>query len=361
MVRYNRKRPRRTRRSAATTLQRAWRRKMRRKRGSVVQRQALANKRAIAVLKKAPEIKRSDGFIATPDTNYSGMVLKQTIIDNYGFPQSTALWNSTSSGGYLPTPSLYQPVAMCPMITQQGVDAVGGDRIGDDVKNSSIIAKVRVYGGDATKNGSRWLNAPALQKVRCVALLDEMPVPENTSLASTPSAFQFSAMGFQFFSYSSTWNPLLPAGTSVKQNVGLDDTLYGILQATANPAGLATNAVGLAQRFLPAQGYRDSDVLDKKRFKILQVKDVSVSQMPNHNTNGTDRPFNCVKNYTIVLKQPWKFHYDSKKSLLPSNRRVYLCFFSDCATQRGSPTTPATDYLDPPSVSVSARFNYTDA
>jgi len=336
---------------------------MRRKRGSVVQRQTLANKRAIKVLKKAPEVKRSDGYIASADTNFCGQVLKQTKVDNYGFAQSTALWNSTapSPPGYLPTPNLYQPIAMCPMITQQGVDEIGGNRIGNDVKNSSIIAKVRVYGGDAVKNGGRWLNTPCLQKVRCVALLDDMPVPENTSLAAAPSVFQYQAMGFQFFSYSSNWNPLLPAGTSVKQNVNLDDTLYGILQATANPPGLATNDIGLAQRFLPAEGYRDTDVLDKKRFKILQVKDVNVSQMPNHLTNGTDRPFNCTKDYTIVLKQPWKFHYDSSKSRLPSNRRVYLCFFSDTPTYRGSPTSPQTDYLDPPSISVSARFNYTDA
>lgn len=351
------------RRRAAGTLQRAWRRKFRRKKGSVVVRQTLANKRAIKVLKKAPEIKRSDSYRATPSTNFCGQILSQTKVDNYGLAQSTNIWNTTATGATLPVPELYQPVAMCPLITQQGVQQVS-QRIGNDVKMKSLICKVRVYGGDADLNSGRWDNVPVMQKVRMMVLLDTKPVPANTTLNTPTPAWQYSAMGFQFFRYGNTWNPLLPAGTSISQNPGLNESLYDIAVPTANPPGLSTDAVGLMQRFLPAQAFRSEEELDAKRFKVLKVKDFSVSQMGVVSPTATDidnRPLNSVKTHTYVNKSPYKFTYAGSKSVLPDNHRIYICFFSDCPTRRGTTTAPVTDYLDPPSVSVSARFNYTDS
>ena len=352
------KRRKRTRASAASTLQRAWRRKRAKKKPSVVVRQVLANKRNLKILKKDIEVKRADSIVATPDTNYAGHILQQTQIDSYGFAQSTALWNTSSSGGFLTQPSLYQTVALCPLWTTQGVDETL-NRIGNDITMRSLTAKIVVFGGDGALNGGRWVNTPVLQKMRVYAILDKEPNPANSTLSTTPSAYQFVAQMGQMFNYNPVWNNTALPGLTVFQQPQLD-AIFGILRSSANPPGLATNAVGVAQRFLVDQAYRNRDLIDKDRFRILAVKDFKVSQMANHPTTGTDRPFNCVKSHTMVLKQPFRFHYNSSKEVLPSNQRVYLLAVSDCATQRGSPATPVADYIDPPSIQMNCRFQYTD-
>lgn len=360
--RYRRRR-KHTRASAASTLQAAWRRKMRRKRGSVNQRQTLANARAIKKLKKAPEVKRTGIFISQPVTNYYGTVLEETYVDNYGMKIITPQWNALAPGAFLPTLSDYQPVALMPILTAQSTKEVGG-RVGNDVRMKNLILKLTARGSDSNKNGGRFNSVPAKQRIRCMCVLDTEPSPVNTTLTlpSASWAFEPTALPCQVFDLAPNWNNMLAAGfpslTSATQASQLSDVLYSLYQETANPPGLATGAGGLAQRFLVDQSFRNTDTLDKKRFRVLAVKDLHVAQLPAE-TNEI-RPFNSVHSHTMVIKHPYVFHHDNDKSLAPSNQRIYCFFFSNCPTQRGNTTTPIADYIIPPTIQVNARMNYVD-
>lgn len=359
---YRRKR-RFNRASAASTLQAAWRRKLRRKRGSVNQRQTIANAKAIKQLKRMPEVKRSGILQAQARNNYFGSILAETQVDNYGMSVDTSDWNAILPGTFLTTLSDYQPVAMMPILTQQGTKEVGG-RIGNDIKMKNLILKLTVRGQDSTKNGGRFSSVPCKQKMRCMVVLDTEPNPVNTTLGlpSASWAFQPPAMPCQCFDYAANWNNMLAAGfsglSSVAQCPQLSDVLYSLYEETANPPGLATGVGGKVQRDLVDQSFRNTDTLDKKRFKVLRVKDLHVAQLPAE-TNEI-RPFNSVTSHTLTIKAPYRFHFDNDKSLAPSNQRIYAFFWSDTPTQRGSTTTPIVDYVIPPTIQVHSRLNYVD-
>ena len=359
--RYRRKR--RTRAGAASTLQAAWRRKLRRKRGSVNQRQTIANAKAIRKLKKMPEVKRTGIFVASDVTNYYGTTLEETYVDNYSMATNTPQWNALPAGSFLPLPT-YQPVALMPVLTAQGTKEVGG-RIGNDIKMKNLILKLTARGSDCTKNGGRFNGVPVLQSIRCCVVHDSEPSPVNTTLTlpSASWAFEPTAMPCQVFDYSPNWNNMLSAGfpslTSASQSPQLSDVLYSIAMQTANPPGLATGIGGKVQRNLVAEAFRNTDTLDKKRFKILKVADLKIAQLPAE-TNEI-RPFNSVNERTLVIKSPYRFHFDNDKSLAPSNARIYAFFWSETPTQRGnSGTGLVADFVIPPTIQVSARMNYVD-
>lgn len=353
-----------TRVGAAQTLQRAWRSKLRKKRGSVLQRQTLANKRAIKVLKKAPEVKRIDGNIASVGNNYSGSILQETAVDNLGMSQDTPLWATTAVGNFLPNASSYQPLQLCPMYLKQGDGEK--ERIGNKIKMRNLIIKGTVYGGLASSNGGVFENQPWLQKMRIIVLHDSDPAPENTTLGVTPSTWQFAAMGFQTFEANSNYNNASTStGSSVPdtQLENLSDRLYELSASGADPVGFKTGVAGLAQRDLTFQAFRHLDTLDKKRFKILKTKVISVSQVPplTSNYQNENRAANSRKDFCMVVKAPYVFHYPNDKAFLPDNSRLYICCASDCPTQRGAGGVPATDWVMPPKIQMSCRINFTDA
>lgn len=360
--RYRRKR--RSRASAASTLQAAWRRKLRRKRGSVNQRQTIQNAKMIRKLRKLPEVKRTGSLKALEANNYYGTTLQDTDVDNYGMSVNTPDWNALAAGAFLPA-AKYQPVAMMPIITQQSTQEVGG-RIGNDIRMKNLILKITVSGSSSDRNGGIHNAHPFRQKVRAMVVLDTEPSPVNTTLQlpSASWAFEPTAMPCQVFDYAPNWNNMLatgfPAATSITQVPQLSDVLYSILQQTANPPGLAGAATSLAQRDLIDQGFRNTDTLDKKRFRVLRVKDFHVDQLPAESAGQEVRATNCYKSHTIVVKHPYKFHFDNDKSLAPSNQRIYVFFISDTPTARGNTTTPIADFVVPPFVQCVARLNYTD-
>ena len=365
---YRRRYRRRNRRArAASTLQAAWRRKMRRKRGSVNQRQTLANARAIKKLKKMPEVKRSGIFLAGEKTNYYGTILQETFVDNYGMATNTAQWNAIAPGTFLPLPK-YQPVALMPILTAQSTKEVGG-RIGNDIRMKNLILKITVRGQPSDKNSGIWNGASFRQKVRCMVVLDKDPSPVNTTLTlpSASWAYEPTAMPCQVFDYSPNWNNTLAAGfpslTSVTQAPQLSDVLYSIYEQTANPPGLASSPAGLCNRDLVDEAFRNTDTLDKKRFKVLRVKDLHVRQLLSEAAANEVTPnSNAVVSHTMVIKHPYTFHFDNDKSLAPSNQRIYVFFFSDVPTQRGNNSTGViADFVIPPTVQCNARLNYTDS
>lgn len=360
-----RRRQRRSRAGAASTLQAAWRRKLRRKRGSVNQRQTIQNAKAIRKLKRAPEVKRTASMKATESNNYTGTTLQYTDVDNYSMSTNTTEWNAIAAGGFLPTPK-YQPVAMMPIVTQQSTKEVGG-RIGNDIRMKNLILKITVNGSSSDRNGGIWNGHPFKQQVRAMVVLDSEPSPANTSLLLPTPVFEPTAMPCQVFDYASNWNNMLssgfPAATSIAQVPQLTDVLYSILEQTANPPGLggsASSAASLVQRNLINEGFRNTDTLDKKRFKVLRVKDFSVDQLPSEAAGQEVRASNSAKHHTLVIKHPYKFHFDNDKVLTPSNQRIYVFFISDTPTARGNTTTPIADYVAPPFVQCVARMNYTD-
>lgn len=364
--RYRRRRNYKSRAGAASTLQAAWRRKMRRKRGSVNQRQTIANARAIKKLKSRPEVKRTGIFNGSAKTNYYSTILPETFVDNYGMALNTPLWNALAPGAFQPI-ELYQPVAMMPILTLQSTKEVGG-RIGNDIRMKNLILKVTVRGQPSDKNGGIWNGASFNQQVRMMVVLDKDPSPVNTTLTLPPTswAFEPTAVPCQVFDLAPNWNDTLASGfpslTSATQAPQLSDVLYSLYEETANPPGLASSAAGLATRDLVDESFRNTDTLDKKRFKVLQVHKINVRQLLSEAAANEVTPCSrAVVSKTVVIKQPYHFHFDNDRSIAPSNQRIYVFFMSDTPTQRGnSGTGLIADFVIPPTVSVNARMNYTD-
>ena len=159
---------------------------------------------------------------------------------------------------------------------------------------------------------------------------------EIPSIRFTSGAFfkvQFQAMGFQTFESQPNYNNASSStGSSVpdSQLENLVDRLYEFASSTADPVGLKTGVAGLAQRDLTFQSFRHIDTLEKKRFKILKTKVISVSQVPTVTLNNNEnRAANSKKDFCMIVKAPYVFDYASDKGLLPENARLYVVCCSD--------------------------------
>ena len=150
------------RRGAASTIQRAWRKRKRRRRGGLVPRTALANRRAIKRLNRSVETNMIENVPATPVTLFGGQYFRPTAITNLG--QDTAgndvVWKPFRGMG-------------------KGVNS--DQRTGDVITMKSLSYKI-VCKSNAT------MVADTYNRVGCIIVLDtepHQPIPAN--VASQPN------------------------------------------------------------------------------------------------------------------------------------------------------------------------------
>jgi len=349
------------RKQASSTIQSAWRRRQKRKRGSLLSRTALANRKAIKQIKRDDELKFIGTLRSAPETNFTGQIMQNVEVDNWGMPQSTVDWVNAGAGATTLVPiSKYCPVIMQPVCLKQSTEEDG--RVGNDIVMSHLTVKGQINAGAVSANGGLYNNVPMKQRVHCICLLDRKPVIENSTLTATVQSFQPQAVPCQL--YQPTPDNPLPASTAVQYNSLIFNQLRSIGAPTANPAGPSTGAGDAGNRDTYAMSYYSKDYVMGKsgRFKVLAHKTWTVTQGGFAPATGTVA-FSRNKSthpFSFTLKGKYKFHFANDKSVLPRNQNLLLCWFSDVPTIRSTTTSAPTDWQDPPRITCVSRFSFRD-
>lgn len=202
-------RTRRARRaSAQRTIARAWKIKKRRRRGSLLSRTALANRKAIKSIKRHTELKYTGSAVASARTNFCGQILGPINVDNWGMSHSSSDWAQATPGAQFLTPvSKYCPLIMNPLVIKQAGQTVGGSvqaagehtRVGNDVYLSHVSFKITLTGGDSAQNGGYFVNVAQRQTLTALLLLDREPAQPNMTLAGPAPTFDQTCMPGQIF------------------------------------------------------------------------------------------------------------------------------------------------------------------
>lgn len=161
-MKYNKKRryPLKSRKNAATSIQRAWRNRKRKKLG-LNTRTTLANRRAIKQIKKNVETKMIERVEASVATNWGGQWLSPRAVDSNGY-----------FAGVVGTPgAVVRPFYGLP----QGVES--NNRVGSKVTVHSLTYKINMIAGNGETN-----------RVGCYIVLDRQPAnPLAPSLRGLPA------------------------------------------------------------------------------------------------------------------------------------------------------------------------------
>lgn len=356
----------------STGLKGAWKRKKRGKKASALVRQTEQNRKAIKRLKNEQEVKFSTNFSAVLTNNYTGTIMNDVLVDNYGLRQSYQTWLSVTTP-QLPDQSSYCPVWQMPIYLTQGPGE--SQRIANEVTMRSLIIKGTVVGGASDTNIGEAENLPLPQKMHMLVILDSSPPPENHLITGTPAFLQTSVAG-QTLSYGGSWGCPLPVVTPVLTNLSqvpsLATNLKSVPYSSKNPPGLGAQTGTMFTRDLLHQSYwsRDEDGISKgARFKLLLKRTYHVHQQPppgddEHAVSGLPTPKKFVHNFTEIIKAPYKFEFPHDKAVAPDNQRIYLVFISDTPTVRpnlGPPVVPATDAAQPPTITTNCRMYFVDS
>jgi len=358
---------RKTRNRAASTIARAWKARQRRKRGGLVARTALANRKAIKSIRRDVELKFCNEAVASSRTNYCGQVLTGLKVDNYGMNQDSLDWVAAGGGATQLAANKYCPLMINPIVVYQAgqqittaptplTAATENSRIGNDIVMSHFTAKVTMVGGSANLNGGTWANVVRKQKVTALLVLDREPAKMNPALLLPAPVFSPEAISCQL--YPRTPDAVLAIPGS---NEARFDQLRSLPLPTANPPGLDTGDDG-SKNLEALSFYSKDNIMGKSgRFKVLKKMTLSCFQQSNAgiaNTNGSSVKTTATK--TLTLKGKYKFHFDGDTLIIPGNQTLLLVLYSDTPTCRSFGGAVPTDYCTAPVVSVVSRFSFRD-
>lgn len=391
---FRRRRYPRRRRRAAGTIQRAWRRRARRKKGGLVARTAKANFRAIKKLKRTPELKFSNSFIATQRTMWCGQIISNQKVDSMGYPSDTRDYVAAGLGNQLPD-SAYLPLVMQPWVIQQAgnipTNAAAGTapagsteatRVGNWVKHYNTIFKLTLQGSLSSLNGGLYANAPQKQSLYAYFVLDTDPgreAPELNSAAPVQNNIYIPSRLYPPSTADSLVANGLATGGGLNRNLpqfewirsGPKISGYSSTTSGSVPPGLNTGT--LADNSLHGVSYYSKDFIGKdKRFRVLKVVKMSCNQQ--NPPMGTTAPLvgalpslKTTMQKTVVIKGNYKLQFDGDKRLVPSNHNLLVFFASNVATPATAIATPpatptiSADYVAAPSVTCTARVQFRDS
>lgn len=357
-----------SRASAASTIARAWKIKKRRRRGSLLSRTALANRKAIKSIKRHTELKYTATFPATARTNFCGQLLGPINVDNWGMSHSTTDWAQAAAGAQFLTPvSKYCPIIMNPLVIKQAGQTVAGSvqssgehtRVGNDVYLSHVTFKITLTGGDSAQNGGYFVNVAQRQSLTALLLLDREPAPPNLSLSTPAPGFDQVSMPGQIFNRTpDNIAAIPPANPAVGDNAKQFEVIKMCLKASANPPGLST--ANVATKNMDALSFYSKDTVMGKtgRFKILKKMKLSCSQ--SSTTGQQESVVRTSASKTMTYKGRLKLHFDGDSVLVPGNQTILLCLFSDTPTVRQQGGVPPTNWVVPPKVTVLSRVSFRD-
>lgn len=352
----------RARASAARSIQRAWKIKKRRRRGSLIQRTALSNRRAIKRIKKDVELKFVSSAVASVRTNYCGQILGPIKVDNWCMAQSTADWVAAGPAATQLPATSYCPLIMNPVLVKQAGQtfntnvqaATENARVGNDIVLSHITFKITMTGGDASANGGNLQNVAQRQSLTAVLLLDREPAEQNATLTQLAPAFDQTVMSGQWLPRTPD-NVLAIPGTQGKPF----ELVKGCQRFNANPPGISTG--NIATKNMDALSFYSKDTVMGKtgRFKILKKMKLSCSQYSTNPNQVSVVSTSSTK--TMTYKGRLKLHFDGDSLVIPGNQTVLLCLYSDTPTIRNAGGQVPTHYADPPKVTVLSRVSFRDS
>jgi len=273
--------------NAASSIQTGWRRYRQRKRGSLITRTALSNRRAIKQIKQDRQLKFVNSAVASIRTNWCGQTISATPLDNYGMSQrSRADW----AGPPIVFPSLpadkYMPVVQQPIVIPMAgtLPAPGlpgrlsndNTREGNDIILSHLTLKITMAGGFVANNGGLYENIQQKQKISALIVLDRSPGEEPDSLDTALPVFEaLSCPGSMYLPTPD--NTFVPGAAD---NVPGRAFLKSLALTTANPPGVST--ANTATKDLEAQSFYSKDHCAGKtsRFKVLKKVVLNCWQQP---------------------------------------------------------------------------------
>lgn len=341
------------RRGAASTLQRAWRARARRRKGGLVARTALANRKSIRAINRKIETKYVTSNVAGPTNNYTGQLLN-TDVDCLGMPNQLAGVNLLEPN----TPGTINPVwssnivCLRPICIDNGIGEQ--QRIGEDIHMTWLNIKGSVSAYPSTLNGTsnnatNWAGRAAKQKVRITVVLDTAPVGFTPSV---PPAYQPKYQPGYLYNLGGALAtyPALPA-TLTKPNKeylrGLAKQPFGSMaaDATVDPW---------------SQSYYENDFVQSRhgnksaRFKVLRTMVLTVDQ-PISSQSGSSR-----KNFSMTIKAPFRFHFGKSTDTTPDNHEILVFFNSDVKVGAPGLATDMTAPLCTPKVTCQCKLAFKD-
>ncbi len=338
-------------RKAIGSIAAGWKRKARRRRGSLVSRTAKANRSAIKRIKKNVDTKWVDGYEAVDANNYAGQIM--------------VLEDITSLGGTTPQgPNQTYHYAIGTPITVGHESNVANQaytfnfnagvntRADEWITMKSLIIKGTVIGGQSASNTGHYANLVQNQKVYIYVILDSNPVTH--AQAVMPLA------GGQLWNVNDVPASLFqPTGTNP---VGSTTALPGGGIALEYPGG-ASNLLNYIPGFADDAAHLswsnpDAMFGPNKRFKILAKKTFNVSQyvQPAAAGLGETGHFKEKVNFSFTLKNRYKFHFKDNLAMTPFNQSILIAVCSDVPHVR---TGPASQ-IDPPAVRMASKFRFKD-
>lgn len=377
-------------REAASSIQSAWRRRKRRKRGGLVKRTALAAYKGVKNIRRNTEQHYANNYVCQSETNWCGQIASNFPVNNRGYPFSTMdFYNATTGGAHIPDDDAWVPTIMRPLMCQQGPEE--DNRQGNDIRLTSLTVKGMISASSCGENNGTAQYVPFPQRVTVMFILDTDPVPENSTLkvqAATPPTYtwEVAATPMQLFPAEAN-NPVRAMLTSTAPP--LDPTAYLAQSAylkngpklAAGGQGLLTTNISDSCQDLLALSYYSKDYSCKTagtkrpRFKILKKKTFTVRQWPyGGRPGGTGPAFTGTKGegsvqpykaFSMTLKGNYHLHFRSDGSLTPMNQQILIAFVSDTPAHQnpqGDPGSalPDTTFVVPPKVSCAARFSFKD-
>lgn len=352
----------RKRRSAATTIARAWRNRNRRlKRGSLVTRTVQANRKSIKLLKSSREINYATAKQATISNNFVGQhaIFNPDVFgfDNQGM--QTPVW----SGGSMTTPpvpmgaNVWKCCNLKPLCIPQGDGS--GMRIGEyvqlrwlNIKGTASAYNAR-YNGTGPTSGYDYKNMPQRQRVRLIVVLDTAP-----EIKRTPTSWDYGKQNVTLFNMKN------PSGVLPSIPVGADFTTY-LRNGPKCGDGGAQRGDGTYDPY-PTSYWENNYVQSKSaktaknRFKILKVIQLGEMRQPAAQQGDDAGDVPAVRNFSYTLKAPYKLHFANDLDDCPNNQQIYIMVQSTTLPAKTGENDIQVNYIRSPKVEVQCKVAYID-
>ena len=352
----------RKRRNAATTIARGWRKFKQRKKGGLVTRTALSNRKAIKRINRKIEVKYVTKNVCAAENNYTGQLLLSSGVDCMGMPNQLAgLQGNNPNTAGTPNPNWSSnSLVMRPICLNQGNGE--GLREGEYINMTWLNIKGFVSAWPASCNGTNtatnvnWADRPQRQRVRIVVVLDTQPVPwtSNAAPPSVPATYQpDQCPGYLYnLDLPVTNYPALPVTLYRKNREFIRDLAKAPLGARA-----ADSSCDPWSQSYYENDYVCSKTNKTKRFKVLKTLTLEIAQ-PTADYSVSSIP--SRKNFSITIKAPYRFQFPKDSSMTPSNQEILVFFASDTPFKSPSITTDTTPIVCTPKIVCQAKLAFKD-
>lgn len=343
---------------SATSIAALWRGYRARKKGGLVTRTALSNRKAIKKLKNAPEVKYLTSGVCQESNNWTG----QTLVaypDCVGFNnQLNGISNiDPNNAGTAPNSFNFKPIVMRPLYCFQGDGE--GQRIAEYIQMKWINIKGSVTSfacesNGVAPNGTNYNSRAMKQTVRLIVVLDKSPRFWDPTVAT----FQpDSNPGYVYDMKNLTSNYGPTPITNIDSNMFLRSgpkAPFGSIGADSTCDPWSTSYW--------ENDYVQSSKYKNKRFKVLKVLTLKTQQpsVASANPGGTALP--SRRDFSCTLKLPYKFQYRDANKRLPVNQEILIFAVSDVKVPITIPGV--TDNQAPvttPKLTLQCKVAFTDS